>query len=234
MATCRAARGASRTGSSAGVTLAPGQVPGPRALGGAAAVRAVVDVPDQFAAQCAAQHELVVAGEAGDARAAPGLHDGQGGTRAFHLAGGGRQQLPCPREVHAQDGGDLVGGEPVAHGEFKRLALFRGGPGGFRPGEQGEFAAPLLLQLLGQGRFFRLGAPHRVRALTFLLGLGELAQTGPAGQRVEPGAAVTGGLRRACAPAFGERQHVPRAAVAESWSQSTDRQYVNRPSRYGS
>ncbi len=187
-----------------------GPAAGDRALGGAAAVRAVVDVPDQLAAQCAAQHELMVAGETGDARAAPGLHDGQGGTRAFHLAGCGGQQLPCSGEVHAQDGGDLVGGEPVAHGEFERLALLRGGPGGLRPCEQGEFTAPLLLQLLGEGRLFRLGASHRVRALTFLLGLGELAQTGPAGQRVEPGAAVSGGLRRACATAFGQRQHVPQ------------------------
>jgi hypothetical protein len=178
-------------------------------------------VPDQFAAQGAAEDELMVVGEAGDARAAPGLHDGEGGTRAFHLAGRGRQQLAGGGEVHAEDGGDLVDGEPVTHGEFERLALLRGGPGGLRPGQQGEFTPPLLPQLLGYSRLLhRTAAPHRVRALTFLLGLGQLAQTRPAGQCVQPGPTVTGRLRHARAPAFGQRQHVSqgggrRVVVAE-------------------
>ncbi|CAM5627477.1 DNA repair protein RadA OS=Streptomyces violarus OX=67380 GN=radA PE=3 SV=1 [Streptomyces violarus] len=89
MATCTAARGAGRTGSSAGVTLVPGAAAGDGALGGAAAARAVVDVPDEFAAQGRAQHGPVVADEVRDARTRPGLGHGQGRTRAFHLAGGG-------------------------------------------------------------------------------------------------------------------------------------------------
>ncbi len=104
-------------------------------------------MPDQFAAEGRAQYVLVVAGEAGDAGAGAGLDDGEGGAGAFHLAGGGGEQFPGGGQVQAEDGGDLVGGEVVAHGEFQGLALLGGGAGGFRPGEEGEFA----LLLLGAG-----------------------------------------------------------------------------------
>ncbi len=210
MATCSAARGASRTGSSAGVTLVPGQRPRDRALGGTAAARAVVDVPDQLAAQGRAQYVLVVAGEAGDARAAAGLDDRERGAGALDLAGGGGEQFTGGGQIHAEDGGDLVGGEVVAHGEFEGLALLRGGAGGLRPGEEGEFAAVALLCFVvaiasvgavayvvrggrRQGRGLlpdSVGTARRVAARTFLLGLGQLAQAGPAGQRVHPRPAV--------------------------------------------
>src|SRR5690606_38265721 len=76
--------------------------------------------------------------------------------------------------------------------------LLRGGTGGLRPGQQGQFAPALLLDVLGDGRdrgaarraLLPGGTACRVGGLTFLLSLRQLAQTGPAGQRVQPGAAV--------------------------------------------
>lgn len=187
----------------------PGPAAGDRALGGTAAARAVVDMPYELAAQGRADHQLVVTGEAGDARAGAGLHDGEGRARALDLTGGGGEQLPGGGQVHAEDRGDLVGGEVVAYGEFERLALLRGGAGGLRPGQQGQFTPTPLLGLLGDGRDrLPLGVvpARRVGGLTFLLGLGQLAQTCPAGQRVQPGPAVPGGLRTAAA--LGEREDV--------------------------
>ncbi len=195
-------------------------------FGGAAAARAVVDVPDEFAAQAGAQDQLAVAGEVGDARAGAGLDDGEGGAGAFDLTGGGREQLTRLGGVHAEDGGDLVGGELVADGEFERLPLLGGGAGGLRPGQQGEFALPLGPGLFGDGGGERLGrapvggflaapvalvgrtAAGGVRRLVSAPGLGELAQAGPAGERVQPGPAVVLGLRGALAPAVGEREDV--------------------------
>nr|WP_308291857.1 hypothetical protein [Streptomyces sp. RS2] len=144
-------RGASRTGSSAGGDVGAGPPAGDRALGGAAAAGAVVDVPDQLAAQGAAQDVAVVAGEAGDSGAGAGLHDGQGGAGAFHLAGGRGEQFAGGGEVHAEDGGDLVRGQVVAHGEFEGLALLGGGAGGLRPGQEGEFGAVALVGLVCRG-----------------------------------------------------------------------------------
>lgn len=203
-------------------------------------------MPDQLPAQGGAEHELVVAGEAGDARAGAGLHDGERGTGAFDLAGGGAEQLTRGGEVHAEDGGHLVGGELMAHGEFERLALLGGGAGGLRPGQQGEFTPALRLGLFGDGGAQRLGrAPvggvlvrrlvsRPARRLARGLGvalvgtfvtrtppdggvcslapaprLGELAQTGPARQRVQPRPAVVRGLRGARAPALGQRENIP-------------------------
>lgn len=99
----------------------------------------------------------MVAGEAGDARAGAGLHDGERGAGAFDLAGGGAQQLARGGQVHAEDRGHLMGGELVAHGEFERLTLLGGGAGGLRPGEQGEFAPALRLGFFGDGGTQRLG-----------------------------------------------------------------------------
>ncbi|GAA3298652.1 hypothetical protein GCM10020295_34760 [Streptomyces cinereospinus] len=175
-------------------------------------------MPDQFPAQGGAEHQPVVAGEAGDARAPAGLHDGEGRAGAFDLAGGGGEQVAGGGQVHAEDGGHLVGGQLVAYGQFERLALLGGGAGGLRPGQQGEFAAAPFLLLLGDGRgagrgagpgtalALGGGAAGRVGGLTFLLGLGQLAQARPAGQRVQPGPAVTGGLRGALGAALGERE----------------------------
>lgn len=70
-----------------------GPAAGDGALGGAAADGAVVDVPDELAAQGGAQDELLVTGEAGDARTGAGLYDGEGRPGALHLAGGGGEQL---------------------------------------------------------------------------------------------------------------------------------------------
>src|SRR5690606_20573013 len=119
-------------------------------------------------------------------------------TRPLDLAGGGGEEFTRGGRFHAEHGGDLVGGEVVAHGQFERLPLLRGGTGGLRPGQQGQFAPALLLDVLGDGRdrgaarraLLPGGAARRVGGLTFLLSLRPLAQTGPAGQRVQPGAAV--------------------------------------------
>lgn len=201
------------------------------ALGGAAAARTVVDVPDQFPAQGGAQDELVVAGEAADARTGAGLHDGEGGAGAFDLAGGGGEQFARLDEVQAENGGDLGGGELVAHGEFERLALLGGGAGRLRPGQQGEFVPTPVLRLLGDRGALGLG---RMPAGGFLVpleeglvalggrtpaggvgrlapapGLGELAQTGPAGEGVQPGPAVVRGHRATLTTALGQREGVP-------------------------
>ena len=133
--------GGLQDGECGGRDAGAGPAAGDRALRGAAAAGAVVDVPDQFAAQGGAEHEPVVAGEAGHAGTGAGLHDGQGGAGAFDLAGGGGEEFPGGGQVHAEDRGDLVRGEPVADGEFQRLTLLGRGAGGLRPGELGEFAA---------------------------------------------------------------------------------------------
>ncbi|CAM5292912.1 hypothetical protein SALBM311S_05173 [Streptomyces alboniger] len=227
-----------------------GPAAGSRTLGGAAAVRAVVDVPDEFAAQGRAEHQLVVAGEPGDARAAAGLHYGQGRTCALDLAGGGGEQFAGGGGTQAEHGGELVGGKVMTDGEFERLALLRGGTGGLRPGEQGQFAPALLLDVVGDRRVGGLRAPtpvgagaaRRVRALTFLLGLGQPAQTAPAGQRVQPGPVVPGGLRAAAL--LGEREGVAegggRGVVVAQHGQAVGEQTVQvrlvareRPMRQG-
>lgn len=77
----------------------------------------------EFPAQGRAEHELAVAGEPGHARAVAGLDDGEGRAGALDLAGGGGEQFAGAGEVHAEDGGDLVGGEVMTYGEFERLAL---------------------------------------------------------------------------------------------------------------
>lgn len=204
-----------------------GPAAGDGAFGGPAAARAVVDVPDELAAQGGAEHELVLAGETGHTGTAAGLDDGERRARALDLAGGGGEQFAGGGQVLAEDGGDLVGGEVVAYGEFERLALFRGGAGGLRPGELGQLAPTLFPGLVGGGRACRgrggrgrgrrglrtrlpagAVAGRRVRALTFLLGLGELAQARPAGQRVEPGPPVARRFGAALTTPFGEREDV--------------------------
>ncbi len=128
-----------------------GPAAGDRALGGAAAARAVVDVPDQLAAQGRAEDQPAVAGEVGHARTAARVDHGEGRARALDLAGGGGEELPRGGGLHAEDGGDLVDGQVVADGEFQGLALLGGGTGGLGPGQQGEFTAPPLLDLGGGG-----------------------------------------------------------------------------------
>lgn len=217
---------------------------GDRALGGTAAARAVVDVPDQFAAQGRAEDQPVVAGEPGDARAGAGLDDGEGRAGALDLAGGGTEELAGGEQVHAEDGGDLPDGELVPYGQFERLALLGCGPGGLRPGEQGEFATATVFFGVRRARAttflpdgLGLSGPAAgppvvtlpVVALVALLvvalpvlvrGLGELAQTGPAGEGVQPGPALVGGLHAARTAALGEREGVTeggdrRVVVAE-------------------
>ncbi|GGY94741.1 hypothetical protein GCM10010300_43330 [Streptomyces olivaceoviridis] len=87
----------------------------------------------------------------GDAGATARLDHGEGRARALDLAGGGGEQFPRGGGRHAEDGGDLVGGEVVTDGEFEGLALLGRGAGGLRPGQQREFTAPLLLDLRGEG-----------------------------------------------------------------------------------
>lgn len=191
-------------------------------------------MPDELAAQGRAEHEPVVADEVGDARTRPGLDHSEGRTRAFDLAGGGGEQVAGGGEIHAEDGGDLVGGEMVAHGQFERLPLLRGGAGGLRPGQQGQFAAAPLLDLLGEGRGGRpigaLCAARRVAARTFLLGLGQPPQARPAGQRVQPGPAVRGCLGDVPAAPFGEREGVAqgggRGVVVAQHGQAVGEQTV--------
>ncbi|CAM5256226.1 hypothetical protein SFUMM280S_05607 [Streptomyces fumanus] len=220
-----------------------GPVAGDRAFGGAAAARAVVDVPDQLAAEGGAQHQVAVAGEPGGARTGAGLHDGEGRAGALDLAGGGGEQLPRGDRVQAEDGGDLVGGQVVAYGEFEGLALLRGGAGRLRPGEQGQFAAALqdlggralggrgrgVGPVVGGGAVVGGGVARRVGALTLLLGLGQLAQAEPAGQGVQPGPQV-GGVEAAVAAALGEREDVAqgggRGVVVAQHGQAVGEQAV--------
>ncbi|SFY52750.1 hypothetical protein STEPF1_06023 [Streptomyces sp. F-1] len=191
-----------------------GPAAGGRALGGAAAARAVVDVPDQFAAQRRGEDQPVVPGEVRDARAAAGLHHGERGAGALDLAGGRGEQIAGGGRCHAEDGGDLAGGEVVADGEFQGLALLGGGAGRLRPGEQGQIPAPLFLERRGEGGSGRLlsgrpaGAARRVRGVPPLFGLGQLAQARPAGQRVQPGPAVVVGGGDAVRAPLGQREGV--------------------------
>lgn len=203
---------------------------GDRALGGTAAARAVVDVPDQFAAQGRAEDQPV-SGEPGDARAGAGLDDGEGRAGALDLAGGGAEEFAGGEQFHTEDGGHFPGSELVPYCEFERFALLGRGPGGLRPGEQGEFTTATVLF----GVFYvRFGVP-RARAATFLpdgpggpralfglpagppialpvgvlvRGLGQLAQARPAGEGVQPGPALVGGPHAARAAALGEREGV--------------------------
>ncbi len=188
-----------------------GPAAGDGTLGGAAAARTVVDVPDQFPAQGRAQDQAAVPGEVGHARTAAGLDDGEGRAGALDLAGGRGEQFARDGGFPAEDGGDLVRGQVVTDGEFEGLALLRGGAGRLRPGQQGQFAAPLFPDLRGDGRLggrvCGSGSAGRVGGLTFLLGLGQLAQARPAGQGVQPGPAV-GGLRGPLAAPLGQGQDV--------------------------
>lgn len=97
---------------------------GARPFGGATAAGAVVDVPDEFAAQDGGEQDPVVAGEVGDGGTVAGLDDGEGGAGAFHLAGRGGEDLAGGRGFEAEDGGHGARGEAVAYGQFERFALF--------------------------------------------------------------------------------------------------------------
>ncbi|WP_415923582.1 hypothetical protein [Streptomyces sp. FL06-04B] len=121
-----------------------GSGPGARrvgAFGGAAAAGAVVDMPDELAAQGGGEQHLVVAGEPGDGGAVATLDDGEGGAGALHLAGRGGQQLPGGGGLKPEHGGDGARGEAVAYGQFEGFALLRGGARGLGPGECGELPA---------------------------------------------------------------------------------------------
>jgi hypothetical protein len=178
-------------------------------------------MPDEFAAQRGTQDERLVTGDAGDARAGAALQDGQGRPGALHLAGGGGEQLPRGGRVHPQHVGDLGGGELVPHRQLQRLALLGRGAGGLRPGEPGQFTPAPPLLVLGEGggpdgglRGARLvgpaavcgRAPGGVRDRPLLPDLREPAQTGPPGQRVQPGPAAVGVVRAPAA--LGEREDV--------------------------
>lgn len=201
-------------------------------------------MPDEFAAQGGAQDELVVAGEAGDARAGAGLHHGEGRAGALDLAGGAGEQLTRLGEVHAEDGGDLVGGELVAHGEFERLALLGVVPaasgqasrassswrcawassdtGALSASAARRSAAPLACRLevsLWGARRLEACAAWRLRRAS--VSLRRQDQRASAYSHALRSSADSGprGLRRSASA-----RTSPRAAVAASWSQSTDRQ----------
>ncbi|GFM97836.1 hypothetical protein Sfulv_26470 [Streptomyces fulvorobeus] len=89
----------------ADVRAGPGS-PGTGPLGGAAAAGAVVDVPDELAAQGGGEQDLVVAGEPRDGGAVTGLDDGEGGPGPLHLAGRGGEQFPGGAGFEPEDGGD--------------------------------------------------------------------------------------------------------------------------------
>lgn len=176
---------------------------GADAFGDAAAARAVVDVAHELGAQGAGQQDVAVAalaGEAGDGGAVAGLDDGEGRAGAFHLAGGGGQQLAGGVGSGAEDGGEFGDAEAVADGEFEGLALLGGGAGGLGPGEAGEFGVAVGVHVEGAVRAVRLGrtlgfcvlrrAPGGMRPLPGAPLLGEPAQAGPAGEGVQPGPAV--------------------------------------------
>ena len=164
----------------------------------------------------------------------PGLDDGERGAGALDLAGGGGQQFAGGGGLQAEHGGDLGGGELVADGQLQRLALLGGGAGGLRPGQQGEFAAPQLARLRGQrrvGRRVAVGGPAGVRGggrrgrpapLPAGAGRGRAGRPSGPGRTARPG--DRRGLRVAPAAPFGEARTSPSAAVAASWSHSTERQ----------
>lgn len=182
-------------------------------LGDPAAARAVVHVPDEFAAERRGEQDPVVAGEPGDARAVAGLDDGEGRPGPLHLAGSGGQQLAGSRVLQAEHGGDFARAEAVAYREFQRLALLGGGAGGLGPGKSGEIAALPLgglgsSWLLGRGRGLGLRRAPGVCAGTQPLPLGELAQTGPAREGVQPGPAALFARGAAAELAFRDGEHL--------------------------
>ncbi|OAR26305.1 hypothetical protein A8W25_12815 [Streptomyces sp. ERV7] len=153
----------------------------------------------------------MVAGEPGHRRAAAGLDDGERGPGPLDLAGARREQFAGGRVAHAEHGGDLARAQPVADGELQGLALLGSGARGLGPGEQGQFA-PAPFGLLGRDRgpaaLLAGGRAAGVGALAGAFALGELAQTRPARQRVQPGLALVLGVGAARVLPLGDGEDV--------------------------
>lgn len=213
--------------------------PGPRrlgALGGAAAARAVVHVPHQFAPERGREQHLVVAGEPGDGGTVARLHDGERGPGALDLAGGGVEQFAGRQRLHGQDGGDIARAEPVAYGQFERFALLGRRTGGLGPGQHGEFTPSAggdlrrdIAPRTDSGLRARLAAPG-VRPRAAAAPLAEPAQTGPPGERVQPGPALAVARRATPVLALGDgqdlAQHLGRGVVVAQHGQAVGEQPV--------
>ncbi|BCK69433.1 hypothetical protein Srufu_033860 [Streptomyces libani subsp. rufus] len=175
----------------------------------------------QLPAERRAQQHLGVSRQLRDLPAAAGLDDGQRRPGPFDLTGGGGQQRAGGDRVGTEHRGDLVGREVVAHRELQRLPLLGRGAGGLRPGQRGEFT-PAALGLAG-----RAGArfPGGRRGA-----FGEPAQTGPAGEGVEPGAVQRRVAGAAAAVPLGERErlaeHRGRGVVFAQHGQAVGEQPV--------
>ncbi|MGG7572197.1 hypothetical protein [Streptomyces sirii] len=182
----------------------------------------------QLPAQRRAQQHLAVARQPRDLPTSPRLDYGQRRPGPFDLAGRGGQQRAGGDRVGAEHRGDLVGGEVMAHRELQRLALLGGGARGLRPGQRGQFPLPPL-GVAGGGGARRAGrcavrgagavrggdrsgarlSEHGAARLSGGPGpLGEPAQTGPAGQRVEPGAVHGRIVGAPAAAVLREREHL--------------------------
>ncbi|WP_208870222.1 hypothetical protein [Streptomyces monomycini] len=156
-------------------------------------------MPDQLPAQGDTEQHLGVGRQPRDVRAAAELDDGERGTGALDLAGGGGQEGTGGVAVAAEDGRDLLGGQAVAYGQLQRLALLGGRPGGFGPGQTGQFA-PL------PGRVGVGGPAGRVAAAR--CAVGQPSQAGPPGQRVQPGPVQAGVGWPAAVVPFGDGEHL--------------------------
>ncbi|CAM5725434.1 hypothetical protein SBADM41S_10450 [Streptomyces badius] len=116
--------GASTRGRAAGVPLRARA--GVRPFGGAAAAGAVVDVPDELAAQGGGEQHLVVAGEPGDGGAVAALH-GEGRAGPLHLAGrGGRSSRRCGSPTRRRRRAGRAGGELEGSDDHRTLYVTGG------------------------------------------------------------------------------------------------------------
>ncbi|CAM5400371.1 hypothetical protein SRIMM317S_01090 [Streptomyces rimosus subsp. rimosus] len=176
----------------------PGAVRGDP-LGRTAALGTVVHMPDQLPAQRDTQQHLGVSGELGDVPAAAELDDGERGAGALDLAGGGRQEGAGGDQVASEDGGHLLGGQAVAHGQLQRLALLGGRAGGLRPGQGGQFAAAARRfgGVAGTGRGAELGGRARTEGGDALVRGGVRTGPGVRGRwfRGNPGTVVRSAVR---------------------------------------
>ncbi len=208
MATCRAARGASRTGSSAGVTLVPGQEPGTarsaarRHRGQSSTCRTSSRRSAVLSTSWWSPVRRETLGQAPvstTARAARVRSTSQAAEASSSLAAAASRPSTAATSWAASlwrtassSASRCSGVVPAASGQASWASSRR--CASWASAETGGGGVGGGLGRGGGGRLPLAAPARRVGALTFLLGLGQLAQTGPAGQRVQPGPAVAGGL----------------------------------------
>jgi hypothetical protein len=201
-------------------------------------------MPYELAAECRREQHVAVAREPRDGRAGGGLHDGQRGAGALHLARGRGEQLPRGGRLEGEDGRHTLGAELVPYGELEHLALLGRGARRFGPGQKGEFPLVHVGRRTGgcpgfrgpQGRCgpaargrLTVAAP-RVSPLTPPALLREPAEAGPARQRVQPRLALPLRGRGPAVVPLGEgqdvTQHVHRRVVVTQHGEAVGEQAV--------